>query len=71
MEIEERSVTEVAPEAWLESNPNLRVKNPGFDVSPPEYIDLIITERGIFPPQGVILLMKGALPVGHCKILLD
>ena len=58
VEIEERSITEVVPEAWLQSNPNLRVKNPGFDVTPPEYIDLIITERGIFPPQGVVLLMK-------------
>lgn len=58
VEIEERSITEVAPEAWLQSNPNLRVKNPAFDVTPPEYIDLIITERGIFPPQGIILLMK-------------
>ena len=58
VEIEERSVTEVAPGTWLKSNPNLRVKNPAFDVTPPEYVDLIITERGIFPPQGVVLLMK-------------
>ncbi len=58
VEIEERSITEVAPQAWLQANPNLRVKNPGFDVTPPEYIDIIITERGIFPPQGLILLMK-------------
>ncbi len=48
----------IVTEAWLQSNPNLRVKNPAFDVTPPEYIDLIITERGVFPPQGVILLMK-------------
>jgi ribose 1,5-bisphosphate isomerase len=58
VEIEQRSPLEVAPRAWLEANSAVKVKNPAFDVTPPEYIDLIITERGIFPPQGIILLMK-------------
>jgi len=58
VEIEHRSPLEVVPKAWLLANAKVKVKNPAFDVTPPEYIDLIITERGLFPPQGVILLMK-------------
>jgi ribose 1,5-bisphosphate isomerase len=58
VEIEQRSPIEVAPRAWLEANRAVKVRNPAFDVTPPEYVDLIITERGIFPPQGIILLMK-------------
>ncbi|RLF12565.1 MAG: ribose 1,5-bisphosphate isomerase [Thermoprotei archaeon] len=34
------------------------VANPTYDVTPPEYIDLIITEKGAVPPQGVILIAK-------------
>lgn len=58
VEIEHRSPYEIVPRAWLQANPKVRVMNPAFDVTPPEYVDLIITERGVFPPQGVILLMK-------------
>ena len=39
----------------------MEVKNPSFDVTPPEYIDLIITERGITPPQGAIMLLQEAM----------
>ncbi|KUK99046.1 MAG: Ribose 1,5-bisphosphate isomerase, partial [Methanomicrobiales archaeon 53_19] len=27
-----------------------RVRNPAFDVTPAEYIDLIVTEQGAIPP---------------------
>lgn len=58
VEIEERDADEVVPKAWRREHPAIEVRNPAFDVTPPEYIDLIITERGVFPPQGIILLMK-------------
>ncbi|MEM0097780.1 MAG: ribose 1,5-bisphosphate isomerase [Conexivisphaerales archaeon] len=58
IEIEIRSPYEVAPRAWLEKHPKIKVLNPAFDVTPPEYIDFIITERGIYPPQGIIMLFK-------------
>ena len=58
VEIEQRSPYEVVPRAWLKENSGVKVMNPSFDVTPPEYIDLIITERGVFPPQGIIFLMK-------------
>nr|MDO8100236.1 S-methyl-5-thioribose-1-phosphate isomerase [Candidatus Njordarchaeota archaeon] len=37
---------------------NLTVRNPQFDVCPPEYIDAIITERGMIPPQGAYFLLR-------------
>jgi ribose 1,5-bisphosphate isomerase len=58
VEIEHRSPYEVVPKHWLDANRKVKVKNPAFDVTPPEYVDLIITERGVFPPQGIIFLMK-------------
>ena len=36
----------------------VRVRNPAFDVTPPEYIDLIITEKGIIPPQAAIMVIQ-------------
>jgi len=56
--IERRSTDEVIGEEELRTLPSLEVKNPSFDVTPPEYIDLIITERGIIPPQGAILVLQ-------------
>jgi ribose 1,5-bisphosphate isomerase len=48
VEIEERDAREVVnPKRF----PGLKIRNPAFDVTPPEYIDLIITERGIIPPS--------------------
>ena len=32
--------------------------NPAFDVTPAEYIDLIITEKGIIPPQAAVLMLQ-------------
>ncbi|MCD6324495.1 MAG: ribose 1,5-bisphosphate isomerase [Desulfurococcales archaeon] len=55
--IEIRSPEEVVSKEWLESNPNVRIFNPAFDVTPPEYIDAIITEKGVIPPQAAILIL--------------
>jgi ribose 1,5-bisphosphate isomerase len=58
VEIEHRSPYEVVPRAWLKANSRVNVRNPAFDVTPPEYVDLIITEKGVYPPQGIVFLMK-------------
>lgn len=58
IEIEERPATEVVDEEFLNQHPNIRVRNPAFDITPPEYIDLIITDKGVFPPQAIALLMR-------------
>lgn len=55
--IEERNAAEVVPNSFLKSYPKISVRNPAFDVTPPEYIDLIVTERGIIPPQGAIMII--------------
>ncbi|NOZ76259.1 MAG: ribose 1,5-bisphosphate isomerase [Euryarchaeota archaeon] len=55
VEIEERDPAEVAqPEDF----PGVEIRNPAFDVTPPEYIDLIITEKGVIPPQAAITIIK-------------
>ncbi|MBW6471163.1 MAG: ribose 1,5-bisphosphate isomerase, partial [Methanosarcinaceae archaeon] len=46
IEIEERSIDEVIDKETLAGLPKLKVRNPAFDITPPEYIDLIITDVG-------------------------
>ncbi|WP_049922463.1 ribose 1,5-bisphosphate isomerase [Halopiger djelfimassiliensis] len=36
----------------------LEVENPAFDVTPPRYVDAIVTERGQFPPESIVTLMR-------------
>ncbi|MCD6428640.1 MAG: ribose 1,5-bisphosphate isomerase [Desulfurococcales archaeon] len=55
--IEVRDPTEIVSSEWLRKNPGVEVYNPVFDVTPPEYIDAIITEKGIIPPQASILIL--------------
>ncbi len=50
--IEERDTSEVT------EIPNVTIRNPGFDVTEAKYIDAIITEEGIMPPQGAYPLLK-------------
>lgn len=46
--IEERDSSEIVRPG--EISPNVRIFNPVFDATPPEYIDSIITELGVVPP---------------------
>jgi len=57
VEIEERSAAEVVSESYIRAHPRVLVLNPAFDVTPPEYIDAIITEKGIIPPQAAFLVL--------------
>ena len=36
----------------------LTAENPAFDVTPPRYVDAIVTEHGQFPPETVVTLMR-------------
>jgi len=56
--IEERDPTEVISQEERARIGSIKVLNPSFDVTPPEFIDLIITERGIIPPLGAILILE-------------
>ncbi len=58
VEIEERSSDEVISDEEQRKIGAIKVLNPSFDVTPAEYIDLIITERGIIPPVGAILILE-------------
>jgi len=57
VKIEYRDPEEVVPRDWLDKHPGVRVLNPVFDVTPPDYIDAIITEYGVLPPQASILIL--------------
>jgi ribose 1,5-bisphosphate isomerase len=61
--IEERDVSEIISKKELERIGPVKVRNPSFDVTPPEFIDLIITERGIIPPLGAFLILQEELGV--------
>ena len=57
IEIEERAPSFVLEELETKQ-PNLKVRNPAFDVTSPQDIDLIITERGVIPPQAAIMIVR-------------
>ena len=58
IEIEERPASEVLSDEAAAALPYVTVRNPVFDVTPAEYIDLIATEEGAIPPQLAYLIMK-------------
>lgn len=58
IEIEERSIDEVIDKDTLAGLPKLNVRNPAFDITPPEYIDLIITDVGAVPPGMAYTIIK-------------
>jgi ribose 1,5-bisphosphate isomerase len=58
IQIEERSPDEVLPAALAKTLPHVRVRNPAFDVTPAEYIDLIVTEAGAIPPQMAYVIIR-------------
>jgi ribose 1,5-bisphosphate isomerase len=59
--IEERNPDEVLSPEIANRLPNVRVRNPVFDVTPPEYIDLIVTEEGAIPPQMAYIIIRDFL----------
>jgi ribose 1,5-bisphosphate isomerase len=61
IEIEERNSSEVIPDEMLKGYTHVSVKNPAFDVTPHEYIDLICTEVGAIPPEMAYVIIKDHL----------
>ena len=58
VEIEMRSESEVIDEDRRDDIGEIAVENPAFDVTPPRHVDAIITERGQFPPESIVSLMR-------------
>ncbi len=68
VEIEERDSDEVISKEKLSEFSNVRVKNPAFDITPREYIDLICTEVGAIPPEMAYVIIKEYLGWGLGEI---
>jgi ribose 1,5-bisphosphate isomerase len=64
IEIEERDGSEVLPESIAKTLPYVTARNPVFDVTPPEYVDLIVTEEGAIPPQMAYIIIRDYLGWG-------
>jgi ribose 1,5-bisphosphate isomerase len=58
IEIEERDPSFVLDNPEMRKLPRLAVRNPAFDITSSENIDLIITERGVIPPQAAIMIVR-------------
>jgi len=64
IEIEERPAQEVLPDEIARTLPHVTVRNPAFDVTPADFIDLIVTEAGAIPPQMAYVIIKEYLGWG-------
>jgi ribose 1,5-bisphosphate isomerase len=64
IEIEERPTQEVLPDEVARTLPHVTVRNPAFDVTPADYIDMIVTEAGAIPPQMAYVIIKEYLGWG-------
>jgi ribose 1,5-bisphosphate isomerase len=62
--IEERAAGEVLADEIARTLPHVTVRNPAFDVTPAEYIDLIVTEEGAIPPQMAYIIIREYLGWG-------
>ena len=58
VEIEMRDESEVISASERAEIGEITVENPAFDVTPPRHVDAIITERGQFPPESIVSLMR-------------
>ncbi len=61
VELEERPADELLPRDLAAGLPFVKVRNPAFDVTPAEYVDLIITEEGAIPPQMAYTIIRERL----------
>jgi ribose 1,5-bisphosphate isomerase len=64
IQIEERQAGEVLPDAVAQTLPHVTVRNPAFDITPAEFIDLIVTEQGAIPPQMAYVIIREYLGWG-------
>jgi ribose 1,5-bisphosphate isomerase len=62
--IEERAGNEILADDIARTLPQVTVRNPAFDVTPAEYIDLIVTEAGAIPPQMAYIIIREYLGWG-------
>jgi ribose 1,5-bisphosphate isomerase len=58
VEIEYRDESEVIAEDPRSEIGDIAVENPAFDVTPPRHLDAIVTERGQYPPESIVVLIR-------------
>jgi len=58
IEIEERSPDEIVDPKVISDLSHVQVRNPAFDFTPAEYIDMIVTDIGIIPPAMAYTVIK-------------
>jgi ribose 1,5-bisphosphate isomerase len=58
IQIEERPAGEVLADEIRRTLPYVTVRNPAFDVTPAEFIDIIVTEQGAIPPQMAYVIIR-------------
>jgi ribose 1,5-bisphosphate isomerase len=58
VEIEYRDESEVISAEERSDIGDIEVLNPAFDVTPPRHVDAIVTEKGQFPPESIVVLMR-------------
>lgn len=56
--IEERPSEEVLPKHLHDEMKRVIVRNPTFDITPADYVDVIITEAGVIPPEMAYSIIK-------------
>ncbi|WP_302080664.1 ribose 1,5-bisphosphate isomerase [Salinibaculum rarum] len=58
VDIEHRDVGEVLSGELSQEFDSVDVANPAFDRTPARHVDAIVTERGQFPPESIVMLMR-------------
>ena len=71
VEIETRDEREVLGADEHAEIGDVEVANPAFDVTPPRYVDAIVTESGQFPPESIVTLMRDLFGDGIAEPWLD
>ncbi|NLV25852.1 MAG: ribose 1,5-bisphosphate isomerase [Methanomicrobiales archaeon] len=69
--IEERTPDEILPPEMRSELRNVTVRNPTFDVTPADYVDLIITEAGVYPPEMAYTVIKEQLNWDNADLSTD
>jgi len=64
VEIETRDESEVIDPSTRDEIGDIDVANPAFDVTPPRYVDAIVTEHGQFPPESIVTLIRDLFGTG-------
>lgn len=58
MEIEYRDEAEIVDEKTRSDIGDIEVLNPPLEVTPARHVDAIVTERGQFPPESIVTLLR-------------